>query len=197
MNALKTMIAAAATAAAFIPLGAVQAATVDVVQAPSGFFVPTDAQKYDSPYYNYVGTWDWVHGAISEMIASAELLIAAFDVDFDGAPGYTGERDEIFAMDDGIWTSLGFLQGGNDIWAFSTFTLGSNFFDDIADGLQISMNIDTTNQGWAVTLAKSVITTNGATPPPPTPGEVPLPAAGWLLFAGLGGLAAMRRRKQG
>ncbi len=33
--------------------------------------------------------------------------------------------------------------------------------------------------------------------PPTTPGTnvVPLPAAGWMLIAGLGGLAAMRRRK--
>ncbi len=31
-------------------------------------------------------------------------------------------------------------------------------------------------------------------PPPPPP--VPLPAAGWLMLAGLGGLAAMRRRKR-
>ena len=58
------------------------------------------------------------------------------------------------------------------------------------------MNIDTTGAGWFVTLAKSVITTDGAAPPPPIPGAVPLPAAGWLLFAGLGGLAALRRRKQ-
>lgn len=27
------------------------------------------------------------------------------------------------------------------------------------------------------------------------PGVVPLPAAGWMLIAGIGGLAAMRRRK--
>lgn len=33
------------------------------------------------------------------------------------------------------------------------------------------------------------------TPPPPPP--VPLPAAGWMLIAGLGGLAALRRRRKG
>ena len=32
-------------------------------------------------------------------------------------------------------------------------------------------------------------------PPPPDVSPIPLPAAGWLLLAGLGGLAAMRRRR--
>ncbi|MFN3847725.1 MAG: VPLPA-CTERM sorting domain-containing protein, partial [Paracoccaceae bacterium] len=36
----------------------------------------------------------------------------------------------------------------------------------------------------------------GDLPPPPPPPPVPLPAAGWLMLAGLGGLAAMRRRKR-
>ena len=30
---------------------------------------------------------------------------------------------------------------------------------------------------------------------PPPPNEIPVPAAGWLLLAGLGGLAAMRKRR--
>ena len=29
-----------------------------------------------------------------------------------------------------------------------------------------------------------------------TPNVIPLPAAGWLLIAGLGGLAAVKRRKR-
>lgn len=33
------------------------------------------------------------------------------------------------------------------------------------------------------------------TPPPPSPSVIPLPAAGWLMLAGIGGLAALRRRK--
>lgn len=32
-------------------------------------------------------------------------------------------------------------------------------------------------------------------PPPPPPPTVPLPAAGWMLLAGIGGLAALRRRR--
>jgi hypothetical protein len=32
--------------------------------------------------------------------------------------------------------------------------------------------------------------------PPPPPNVVPLPAAGWMLLAGLGGIAAMKRRRK-
>ncbi len=35
---------------------------------------------------------------------------------------------------------------------------------------------------------------SGGTPPPPPPSEVPLPASGLLIFAGLGGLALFRRK---
>ena len=95
MNIVRTTLAVATLALA--STGGIQAATVDVVEAPTGFFVPTDAQKYDSPYYRYVSEdWGWVHNAIAGVITSAELLIAAFDVDYS-----LGELDEIFAMDDG------------------------------------------------------------------------------------------------
>lgn len=33
-------------------------------------------------------------------------------------------------------------------------------------------------------------------PPPPPPSPVPLPATAWLMFAGIGALSGMRRRKQ-
>ena len=39
-------------------------------------------------------------------------------------------------------------------------------------------------------LFTATLDPNGNTPPP-----VPLPAAGWMLLAGIGGMAAMRRRK--
>lgn len=34
-------------------------------------------------------------------------------------------------------------------------------------------------------------------PPPPPPPSVPLPATGWLVLAGLGGLAGLKRRRRG
>jgi hypothetical protein len=170
--------------------GGVANAALDVVESPTGFFVPSDAQKYDSPYYRWNGDdWGWTHSAILGSIASANLNISAFDVDYSD-----GESDEIFAMDNGTWVSLGLLQGGNDIWQFTDFALGANFFDDINTGLQVKIVIDTDNSGWAVTLAKSSLTTDGSTNPNPNPGAVPEPATMLLLGFGLMGLAGMKRK---
>ena len=182
---------AAALAALLASLGQAQAAVTDTVQSPTGFFVPSDALKSSSPYYRgKSGDWGWTHNAIGGTITTASLNISAYDVDFS-----QGERDEIFALDGATWVSLGFLAGANNAFAFSNFVLGANFFDDIATGLQVKMDIDTTGAGWFVSLAKSSLSTDGSPLPPPVPG-IPEPETYALMLAGLGVVGAMARRRQ-
>jgi len=170
--------------------------STDVIQTPTNYFVPTDAQKYDSPYYRWNGeNWGWTHNAIAGTINSATLNISAYDVDFDSwSSYYTGERDAVYAYDNGVKTFIGYLAGAGDQWSYTTFTLGSNFYDDINAGLQVWFEIDTTNQGWAVTLSKSALSIDGGGLPGPQPGAVPIPGAVLLFAPGLAGLAVIRKK---
>lgn len=184
---LKALLAALMLAS----FGQAFAATTDTIQAPTGYFAPSDAQKYDSPYYRWVSEdWSWTHSAMAGPITTATLNISAFDVDASA-----GEVDNIFAFDTATssWSLLGSLAGANDIWSYSTFNLGSNWFDEINSGLQVKIAIDANQAGWAVTLSKSVLSIDGGDLPPPNP--VPVPAAAWLLGSGLLGLAGVARRK--
>lgn len=176
-----------------LAFGTVAYATVDVIQSSTGYFVPTDAQKYDSPYYRwYNGDWDWSHNAIVGSFSSATLSISAFDIDYN-----SGEIDNIYAYDGGNWVLLGHLVGQNDEWAYDTFNLDLAVFGAaINSGLQVKIDIDSTHNydNWAVTLAKSVLTLDGGVLPPPEPNPTPEPATMLLLGLGLVGLAGLRKK---
>jgi hypothetical protein len=173
------------------------APTVDVIQAPTGYFVPTDGQKYDRPDYwrGFGQDWIWTHNAIGGTITTASLNISAFDVDANYSPSNLREVDKIYAKDGANWVYLGDLAGSNDQWAYTNFVLGSSFFDDIQAGLQVKIEIDTlTQEMWLVTLAKSTLSVDGGIGPGPEPGPVPEPLTMVLLGLGLTGLAGLRRR---
>lgn len=159
------------------------------------YFVDSDGNKYSSPYYRwYNEDWGWKHAAISGSVTSASVNISAFDVDW----AY-GEVDKVYAYDNGVKTLLGTLTGQDNTWAFTTFDLGSNFFDDINAGLEIFVDIDSTNNysSWALTLAKSALSIDGGQLPDPDPGPsqpVPEPSTFALLGLGAAGVLFARRR---
>lgn len=144
--------------------------TIDATDGQAGtYFVPTDAQKYDSPYWRGRDQdWGWTHNPIAGTgFTTATLNISAFDVDYS-----SGERDAISIVTGG-GIFLGYLAGSNNSWAFTTFNLTPllpALETEINAGLQIFMDIDANRTGWLVTLAKSSLSVDGGALPPPQPG---------------------------
>lgn len=198
MSRLKKLLAGVAVTTVALGASAGALAASDTKQAPTGFFTPVGSFETTSPYYRFGGDdWGWTHGAILGSITSATLNISAFDVDFCAALTSSCEHDKIYAYDNGVQTLVGELSGLDSAFGFTSLVLGANFFDDINNGLQVFMDIDTTNGGWAVSLAKSVLLTDGGTLPNPNPTPVPEPETYAMMLAGLGLLGFVaRRRKQ-
>jgi hypothetical protein len=170
--------------------------------AAGEFFTPVGSEL-DSPYYRFGSEdWGWTHGAITNASAATAITlnISAFDVDEEPC-GITGacEEDviEVFDTATSTWVELGILSGADDAFSFTTFNLTANLFDDVETGLQVRMDIDSTNAGWLVSLAKSVISVDGAPLPNPNPSPVSEPTTLGLVGLSLAamGFVARRRRK--
>ena len=194
--------ALAASASAFaVPVTDVQEYSNNVA---GEYFVKDDASKTDLPYYRRKNDdWDWQHGAIAGSgFSSIELNISAYDVDFDGYGSFVGERDMISVWDGSSWLGLGDLDGSNDAWDFTTFDLTGYAWAEaqVNAGLQVAINIDTLEEGWAVTLGKATLSVDGGDQAcVPTPGvpcaSVSEPSGIALLGLSLLGLGYTRRRK--
>ena len=185
----------------------VMAATVDTIEASSptanaspNYFAPSGAATYDSPYYRFIGEdWEWAHNAVTSPFTTATLSVSAFDVDNPTtANGRANEIDEIYGWEtsSSSWNLIGVLAGATDVYSFTTFDLGASWADEIETGLMVRMLIDVDNGDWAVTLAKSVLATDGAPIGNPNPGSVPVPAAAWLFGSAVLGFFGMRLRNQ-
>lgn len=202
----KVAMAAVIGAAMIVSATATAAPITDVKEyannTASEYFVINDAAKYDAPYYRWASDdWGWTHSAIAGTHTSIKLDISAFDVDYFTPT--EGEIDLIWIFDGSDWLSLGSLAGATDIWAFTSFDLSSYSWAQaqVNAGLQVKLDIDALEQGWAVTLGKSSLIVDGGnqqcvpTPGIPcTPVSVSEPASLGLFGLALLGLG-LRRRK--
>ena len=166
-------------------LGAAQATLVNYVPTATTYFGPAN-QITAAPYARFGNQdWSWKQAAYTGPFNSATLTIGAHDVD-------PTEIDNIYAYDanlaGGNWVLLGQLTGRDNQFSNTSFTLASNFFDDIATGLMLRMDIDVLNAGWAVGLTNSQLSLT-------TTNSVPEPGSIALVGLGLAGLIAVRKRK--
>lgn len=114
-------------------------------------------------------------------LAGFQVTLTGFDI----APYLSRVRDTLVQVIDTQTNALLIDQ------VFQPLPTGSvtNFSGtwNSASGIQINLGPD----AWDVGISNIT----GSVTPFQSPVPIPLPAAGWLMLAGLGGLAAMRRRK--
>ncbi|WP_245298721.1 VPLPA-CTERM sorting domain-containing protein [Pseudotabrizicola sediminis] len=101
----------------------------------------------------------------------------------------------------GMWSLIdSFSFATNMVYAFVLKGSGSNvayLLNTAASqegGKWTNLDLFTDSENNAGLSNISLFSAKGDAPPPPP--TIPLPAAGWLMIAGLGGLAALRRRKR-
>jgi len=159
--------------------GAALAICTDVVNSGTGF------NDYRESYEDF----SWTHNGVCPVgVKSANLSIYALDVDSS-----SGEVDLISAYDTTTfsWVNLGQLFGTSLNWSTTTFTLPSSLYDEAQSGLQVKIDIDSTNTNntmrWAVEVGSSTLEAQC----------VPLPGTLMLLSSGLLGLAGWRRLRKG
>ncbi len=134
------------------------------------YFVPSDAQKYNDPYWRRpYEDWSWQHNPIIGDHQSITLQIAAFDVDYTDAVGYKSEDDKILVKVAGQWVEVGMLAAAPDEWSFSTFDLTHipGIKEQVNNGLEVMVDIDWDEVdpyhpgAFRLTLAKATLAVDG------------------------------------
>jgi len=166
--------------------------------------MPDSSYTAASFEYNIALDGDVVYTARADALGQAT---------FGPAPGFDPGQDYTFENVENFTASIDPLAGGffgNDAFTFSVADLMGEVDLGIF-GAGESFEITTTLTARA--YARAFEGENGvgafsfdpvnvnavgltSSVPTPTMAAVPLPAAGWMLIAGLGGLAAMKRRKK-